>query len=104
MTQEVTDATAQEMIKDSKISVLVFKAPWCGPCKTYSPIIDEFSKNNTDILVGKIDVDENPRVAATYGIRGIPTTIFFKDGQLITKISGNHTMASLNTIVDNLRG
>lgn len=103
MAQEVTDATAQKMIKDSDISVLVFKAVWCGPCKTYNPTIDTFSDNNSDILVGKVDVDANPIIAATYGIRSIPTTIFFKGGQLITKIAGNQTIDNLNEILENLR-
>lgn len=67
-----------------------FWAPWCGPCKMVSPIMDELAQEYEGrVIVGKCDVDENNEVAMEYGIRNIPTVLFFKDGQLVDKQVGS---------------
>jgi len=72
-------------IINSKTSVLVdFYATWCGPCKTLSPILEEFKEQyDGKITILKIDVDENPELALKYNIKSVPTLITFKDGQLL---------------------
>lgn len=66
-----------------------FSATWCGPCKKMAPIIEELGKKyDGRIIVGKVDVDENPEITSQFGIRNIPTILFFKDGQVVDKTVG----------------
>ncbi|EYE89554.1 thioredoxin [Fervidicella metallireducens AeB] len=90
MAKHVTDLTFKEEVINSDIPVLVdFWATWCGPCKMLAPVIEEVSKNlEGQVKVVKIDVDENPQVAGSYGISSIPTMILFKDGAPVGKMVG----------------
>ncbi|RLB74556.1 MAG: thioredoxin [Deltaproteobacteria bacterium] len=86
----VTDESFAEILKTSKTPVLIdFFATWCGPCTAIAPILDDFaSENSDDIKVVKLNVDENPRTPAKYGVRGIPTLIMFNQGKEVDKIVG----------------
>jgi thioredoxin 1 len=88
--QVVTDATFEETIKNSGTPVLVdFWAPWCGPCRMVAPILDEIGKEQAGKLtIAKLNVDENPRTAAAFGIRSIPTMMLFKDGKPVQTLIG----------------
>jgi len=66
----------------SGICLVDFWADWCGPCRMLAPIIDEVAKENMDITVGKLNVDDHPELAGKYNVMSIPTLLFFKDGQL----------------------
>jgi len=79
----ITDAQfEQKVLKADGIAVVDFWAEWCGPCIQMAPILESFAEANADKLkVFKIDVDENPKTAQNYGIRSIPTLIFFKGGE-----------------------
>jgi thioredoxin 1 len=103
MSLEITQSNFTEILKEKEITIVDFWAPWCGPCKTLGPIIDELSDNNKDVSVGKLNIDENGQTAAAYGIRSIPTIIVFKEGQLITKLSGVQPLSALQKIVDDLK-
>ena len=90
MTIEVTDANFQEIVLNSDKPVLVdFWAEWCGPCRMITPIIKELAEEYKDkAVMTKLDVDSNPGTAAKYGIRSIPTILFFKNGELADKQVG----------------
>jgi len=82
MTTEVTTQNYEDVLKEKNITVLDFWAPWCGPCKMLLPVIDKLTENNkdNDVTIGKVNVDESTDLATKFGIRGVPTVIFLKDG------------------------
>ncbi len=90
MALEVTDTNFDEVVLKSGIPVVVdFWAEWCGPCRMIAPAIEEISKEYSGkALVVKCDVDNNPGVASKFGIRNIPTVLFFKDGKVADKQIG----------------
>ena len=90
MSLELTDANFEEIIaKADKPVVVDFWAEWCGPCRIVGPMINEIAEEFNDrVIVGKLDVDNNPEVSARYGIRNIPTVLFFKNGKVADKQVG----------------
>jgi len=89
MALQITDESFKELINDNKPLVVDFWAEWCGPCKMIGPVIEELAKDYEDkAIIGKINVDENDEVAGEYGIRSIPTILYFKNGVLKDKHIG----------------
>ncbi|MCK4678258.1 MAG: thioredoxin [Bacteroidales bacterium] len=90
MALELTDANFDEIVLKSDKPVIVdLWAVWCGPCRMVGPIIEEIGKDyEGKVVIGKLDVDNNPAVTARYGIRNIPTILFFKDGEVVDKQVG----------------
>ncbi len=90
MAIEITDENFEAVVSHADKPVLVdFWAAWCGPCRTVGPIVDELSDDyQGKAVVGKVDVDKNPEVAAKHGVRNIPTLLFFKGGKVVDKQVG----------------
>jgi len=90
MTIEVTDSNFDEIVLKSDKPVIVdFWAEWCGPCRIVGPIVSELAEEYQDkAVVAKLDVDSNPGISAKYGIRNIPTILFFKNGENVDKQVG----------------
>ena len=102
---EVTDASFEDEVLKSDIPVLIdFWAEWCGPCKVLSPIIDEVSKDYEGrIKFAKLNIDENPNNTQKFGIRGIPTMLLFKDGELkATKVGATTKSNIVSWIKENI--
>jgi len=78
----------EELISSDKITIVDFWASWCGPCRTQLPILEEFAKNNKDVQIVKINVDQNAELASEYGVKSIPTIIYFKNGVIEHKTVG----------------
>ncbi|MFT6559549.1 MAG: thioredoxin 1 [Sneathiella sp.] len=91
-TTNVTDASFdQDVLKNEGLVLVDFWAEWCGPCKTIAPSLEELSNEMAgNITIAKINIDENPNTPTKYGVRGIPTMILFKDGEVAgTKVGAS---------------
>lgn len=89
MALEFTDTNFQDLVLDSdKLAVVDFWAEWCGPCRMVGPIIEQLANEYGDVVIGKVNVDENPSISMSYRVRNIPTVLFIKDGEVVDKIVG----------------
>ncbi|NIP33227.1 thioredoxin [Candidatus Saccharibacteria bacterium] len=100
---ELDDKNFEDQVMKSKVPVFVdFWAPWCGPCQSMLPIIEEVAKEYKEdiIKIAKLNIDENKAVPGQYGIMSVPTFMIFKDGQIIDQFVGAHSKDSLKERID----
>jgi len=99
-----TDANFQAEVLQSKQPVMVdFWAEWCGPCRMLGPVVERIAETNAGrIIVGKMNVDANPATPGQYGIQGIPTMIFFQNGQVAKQLTGYQSQDKIQKTIDEL--
>ena len=97
MALAITDSNFDELAAQGKPMVVDFWATWCGPCRMVGPVISKLAeKYDGKIVVGKCDVEENEDLASEFGIRNIPTILFFKGGDVVDKVVGAQSEAKLD--------
>ena len=84
-----------EVIRSEKPVLLDFWAPWCGPCRMVSPIVDEIAAERGDLMVGKVNVDEQPELAGRFGVMSIPTLVILKNGKVTNQAVGVRPKAQI---------
>ena len=103
-TVAVTEGTFETEVEKALTPVLVdFWAPWCGPCRIVGPILEEIAEANAGkVKVAKVNVDENPALAQRFGIRGIPTIMFFKGGDAVGQMVGAASKERIQETIDSI--
>ena len=90
-----------EQIKNGDQVVLIdFYADWCGPCRMVAPVVEEIAKENANVVVGKINVDDDPELAQAYGVMSIPTLIVLKGGKEVARSTGARPKAQIQAMLD----
>ena len=95
MALTITSENLQGLLDSGKPLVIDFWAEWCGPCRMLSPIVDEVAEERTDVKVGKVNVDEQPDLAAQFGVMSIPTLLVFEQGKLVRQAVGARPKAGV---------
>jgi len=99
--QTVTDATFEQTVNQPKPVLVDFWAEWCGPCRRLSPTVDELAGDyDGRLVVAKMNVDENPATPMRFSVRGIPTLLLFKGGQIVEQVVGLADKAALKKLID----
>jgi thioredoxin len=99
--QTLTDGNFEQTINSGKVVLVDFWAQWCGPCRRMAPTVDELATDyDGKLVVAKMDVDENPNTPNRFSVRGIPTLLLFKGGQVVEQVVGLTDKDSLKKVID----
>ena len=99
--QKITKDNFEQLVKNSEKTVLLdFYADWCGPCRMVAPFVHEIAEENPQYLVGKINVDDEPELAAAYDIMTIPTLVVLKGGKTVNQVSGVRPKAQILAMLE----
>lgn len=96
----VTKDNFEEALNSEKTVLLDFYADWCGPCRMVAPFVHEIAEENPQYLVGKINVDEEPELAAAFDVMTIPTLVVLKDGKTVNQVSGVRPKAQILSLLE----
>ena len=102
MSKDINTNELTELLENNDVVLVDFHASWCGPCKALAPTIDKLSEDNQKAKIVKMNVDDNKEKALELGIRGVPTLIFFKKGQIAHRIVGAQPMGVLQSKINEL--
>ena len=89
-----------EVLQSDKTVLLDFWASWCGPCRMLAPVVDQVAEERPDVKVGKVNVDEQPELAAQFGVMSIPALLVFKNGKLVNQSVGSRPKAGVLALLD----
>ena len=98
--QKVNESNFEQIKSHNGVVLLDFYAEWCGPCRMMGPIVDEIAEERPDVLVGKINVDEESALAAAFGVVSIPTLVVMKDGKIVQSALGARPKAQVLSLLD----
>ena len=99
--QKITKENYTALVKNSEKTVLLdFYADWCGPCRMVSPLVDEIAEERTDVLVGKINVDDDPSLAMDFGVVSIPTLVGVRHGEAVMRAVGARPKDAILAMLD----
>jgi thioredoxin 1 len=101
--QQFDSITYNEKINEDKLTVVKHFAPWCGPCKVLTPILEGVIQNYPDINVGEVNIDIHPDLAVKDGVRGVPTVVFYKNGAMVDKMVGLQPAQVYQSKIDSLK-
>jgi thioredoxin 1 len=104
MALEVNGKNIEDVLKEKSVTVLDFWAPWCGPCRMLGPVIDTLSEeyDGKDVSIGKVNVEENQSLAQKYAVRGIPTVVIIKNGEIVDRKVGVEPKENYETAINAL--
>lgn len=98
---EINKSDFQDILKNNKKILLDFYAPWCAPCKTLAPVMEKVAEENPDVLIGKINVDEEPELVTEFCVSGIPFLVVIKNGEIVSRASGVKPKGKINEMLVN---
>jgi thioredoxin 1 len=100
---KINNESLDNFLSTAELAMLYVKASWCGPCKMLSPVVDEIAnEKNDNLIVGKIDADEDMEFVKSLSVRNVPTILFYKNGELVERSVGAKSKGDIHKIIENI--